>query len=133
MSAANTALVQSLYAAFGRGEIATIINAMAPDVEWSVNGRRKDYPLLGSWKGPGEVQKFFQGVAEHQEATEFSPKEFFAADDQVCVLGHYAWKMRKTGRAVASDWVHIFTIRNGKVVKFREFNDTAQFVEAHRG
>ena len=49
------------------------------------------------------------------------------------VLGYYACKIRKTGRADASDWVHIFTVRNGKVVKFREFNDTGQFAEAYRG
>jgi hypothetical protein len=57
-------------------------------VDWTVNGRRKDYPLLGSWRGQSEVQKFFQGVAEHEEAVDFSPREFFAADDRVCVLGH---------------------------------------------
>ena len=133
MSAANIGFVQSLYAAFGRGDIASIINGLAPDVDWTVNGRSKDYPMLGNWKGPAGVQKFFQGVAEYEEAIEFSPKEFFAAEDRVCVLGHYAWKIRKTGRQVASDWVHIFTVRTGKVVKFREFNDTAQFSEAYRG
>jgi ketosteroid isomerase-like protein len=133
MSAANIAFVQSLYAAFGRGDIATIINGLAADVDWSANGRRKDYPLFGSWKGQAEVQKFFQGVAEHGEAVEFSPKEFFGSEDRVCVLGHYAWTIRKTGRQVASDWVHIFTVHNDKVVKFREFNDTAQFAEAYRG
>ncbi len=133
MSSVNIALVQSLYAAFGRGDIATIINALSPDVDWSVNGRRKDYPLLGSWKGSSEVQKFFQGVAEHEEATDFSPQEFFAVEGRVFVLGHYAWKIRKTGRAVASDWVHVFTVRNGKIAAFREFNDTAQFAEAYRG
>jgi uncharacterized protein len=133
MSNANITLVQGLYAAFGKGDIATLIAGLAADVDWSVNGRRKDYPLLGSWNGQSDVQKFFQGVAEHEEATEFSPREFFAAEDRVFVLGYYAWKIRKTGRAVASDWVHIFTIRNGKVAKFREFNDTAQFAEAYRG
>jgi ketosteroid isomerase-like protein len=133
MSSANIAFIQSLYAAFSRGDIATIINALSPDVDWSVNGRRKDYPLLGSWKGSNEVQKFFQGVAEHEEATDFSPREFFAAEDRVFVLGHYAWKIRKTGRAVASDWVHVFTVRAGKIAAFREFNDTAQFAEAYRG
>ena len=133
MSAANIAFVQSLYAAFGRGDIATIVTGLAADVDWEVTGRRQDYPMFGSWKGPAGVQKFFQGVAEHEEATDFSPRDFFAAEDRVFVLGHYSWKIRKTGRAVASDWVHIFTIRNGKVVKFKEFNDTAQFAEAYRG
>jgi ketosteroid isomerase-like protein len=47
MSNANVALAQSLYAAFGRGDIATIVGAMASDVTWEVVGRAKDYPLLG--------------------------------------------------------------------------------------
>jgi ketosteroid isomerase-like protein len=34
---------------------------------------------------------------------------------------------------VASDWVHVFTIRADKVVRFLEFTDTAQFVDAYRG
>jgi ketosteroid isomerase-like protein len=133
MSAANISFVQSLYAAFGRGEIATIIAGLVSDVDWDVNGRRKDYPLLGNWKGKVAVEEFFRRVAEHEEATEFSPREFFAAEDRVFVLGRYSWTIRKTGRTAASDWVHIFTIRDGKVAKFREFNDTAVFAEAYRG
>jgi ketosteroid isomerase-like protein len=132
MSAANVSFVQSLYA-FGRGDIATIIDGLTSDVDWDVNGRRKDYPLLGNWKGKAAVEQSFRGVAEHEEATEFSPREFFAAGDRVFVLGHYCWKIRKTGRTAASDWAHIFTIRCGKVAKFREFNDTAVFAEAYRG
>ena len=34
MSNANVSLVQSLYAAFGRGDIAAIISACARDVDW---------------------------------------------------------------------------------------------------
>jgi ketosteroid isomerase-like protein len=132
MSGANITFVQGLYAAFGRGDIATIINGLTSDVDWDVNGRRKDYPLLGNWKGKGAVEEFFRGVVEHEEASEFSPREFFAAEDRVFVLGHYSWKIRKTGRTAASDWVHVFTIRDGKVARFREFNDTAVFAEAYR-
>jgi uncharacterized protein len=97
MSSANIAFVRSLYAAFGRGDIATVIGGLTFDVDWNVNGRSQDYPLIGRWKGRDGVQKFFEGVAEHQEAMNFSPREFFAADDRVCVLGHYTWKIRKTG------------------------------------
>ena len=132
MSNANVTFVQSLYAAFSRGDIASIIAGLTPDVDWSVTGRRQDYPLCGAWKGASEVQKFFQGVGQLQETVEFSPREFIADDDHVVVLGHYNWKIRKTGRTVASDWAHVFTIRGGKVVKFQEFTDTAQFAEANR-
>ena len=56
-----------------------------------------------------------------------------AAEDKVVVWGRYAWTMRKTGRPVASEWLHMFTIRDGKLAGFDEFTDTAQFAEALRG
>ncbi len=133
MSNGNITLVQSLYAAFGRGDIATIVAAMAPDVNWEVVGRSTDYPTLGRRKGPQGVQEFFRLVGELQQAQEFAPGEFHASGDKVFVTGHYAWTIKKTGRKVSADWIHAFTVKGGKVTQFREFTDTAQFAEANRG
>ena len=133
MSQADVALIQSLYAAFGRGNIATIVAAVAPDIEWRLNGSRSDHPLLGTWNGSKGVQAFFDELAKLQDFSEFSPRECLSAGDRVFVLGHYAATMRKTGRKAASDWVHIFTVRNGKVVAFLEFTDTAEFARAWKG
>ena len=133
MTNANVSLSQSLYAAFGRGDVATIIAALSPGVVWRVNGRPSDYPLLGTWNGPKAVEQFFKGVAETEDFSDFSPREFFAADDRVFVLGHYALTVRKTKWPVASDWVHVFTVRDGKVGAFTEYTDSAQFAEAWRG
>jgi ketosteroid isomerase-like protein len=132
MSNANVTLVQSLYAAFGRGDIATIVNAMAGDVVWTVHGRPKDHPAMGTHKTPAGVQKFFGIIADTQTATDFSPGEFHTSGDKVFVLGHYSWIFKKTGKNVSMEWVHIFTIKGGKVVQFDEFTDTAQFAEAMR-
>jgi len=133
MSNANIALVQSLYAAFGKGDIATLINGLTADVDWKVNGRRKDYPMFGAWKGPADVQTFFQGVGENESFSAFSPNEFHAAGDLVFAFGRYAGTVKKTGRPFDCEWVHVFTVKNGKVARFREFTDTAQFAEAYRG
>jgi ketosteroid isomerase-like protein len=133
MSAANIALVQGLYAAFGRGDIDTIVAAAAPDIRWQVVGRKEDYPILGIHNGPKGVLAFFKAVADAQETVAFTPRDFHAADGMVFVLGHYVWKLRKNGNRVDTDWMHIFTIENGKVTDFREFTDTAQFAQAYRG
>lgn len=132
MSNVNVDLVKSFYAAFQRGDVAPIVAAMAGDVVWTVHGRPKDHPALGTQKAPAGVQKFFGIIADTQTPTDFSPREFHATGDKVFVLGHYAWTMRKTGKSVASDWVHIFTFKDGKVTRFDEFADTAQFAEAMR-
>jgi ketosteroid isomerase-like protein len=133
MSHPNVILVQNLYAAFISGRIDTIIAALTLDVDWQVNGRRKDFPTLGVWRGPQEIQQFFAAVGEHEAFSDLSPKEFHAASDKVFVLGHYAGAVRKTGCKIDSDWLHVFTIRGGKVAQFREFTDTAQFADAFRG
>src|SRR4051794_33043346 len=108
MSNANVATVQSMYAAFGRGDVATILNAASPDIDWHCNGRPSDYPTFGPRKGHQEVGEFFRLVAETGDFSEFSPREFYADGDHVFVLGHYALSVRKTGKKVASDWCHVF-------------------------
>ena len=101
MSNANIAFVQSLYAAFGKGDIATIIAALTPDVDWTVNGRRKDYPhASAAGKGRLRCRNSSRLSPSTRSSSDFTPREFFAADDRVFVLGHYAWKIRKTGRTV---------------------------------
>jgi ketosteroid isomerase-like protein len=131
--APNVALVKSLYAAFGKGDIATIVAAVAADVDWSVNGRASDVPTFGARKGQAAVQEFFALVASSYTFSEFLPKEFHAVSDKVFVLGRYAMTVKKTGKPAESDWVHIFTIAGGKVTAFREFLDTARAAEAFRG
>jgi ketosteroid isomerase-like protein len=106
---------------------------MAPDSTWETVGRPAEYPTFGPRKGQAGVKGFFDTVGQHLDFSEFSPKEFYTNGDKVFVLGHYAFKVKKTGKPVASDWIHIFTIRNDKVTAFREFMDTATAAEAYRG
>ena len=133
MSSANITLVQSLYAAFGRGDVATIIAGASPDIDWEAVGRQSDFPALGPRKGAEQVREFFKIVSDNEDFSDFSPREFYAADDKVFVLGSYKLKLKKTGKPVASEWVHVFTLKDGKVIRFREHTDTAQFAEGYRG
>ena len=133
MSNANIADVQSMYAAFGRGDVAASLAGCTPDIEWQTIGRAKDFPTLGPRKGVTQVQEFFRLVAELEEFSEFSPREFYAADEKVFVLGSYTMKVRQTGKSVATEWAHVFTLKNGKVVRFREHTDTAQLAAAFGG
>ena len=132
MSSANIAVVQNLYAAFGRGDVAGLCAALTPDIDWQTVGAG-DYPTFGQRKGTAAVQQFLSQVAENEEFSDFSPREFYAADDKVFVLGTYAGKIKKTGKPFGGEWVHVFTVKDGKVAKFREHSDTAQLVDGYRG
>lgn len=125
-TADNTQLVQSAYAAFGRGDIPGVIATLAPAVEWqAIVGAGAHVPTTGLRRGIEGVQRFFTDLAGSVEFSQFEPREFFAGGDKVVVLGAYAGKSKMTGRTFASDWVMVFTVRDGKVVQFREYADIA--------
>jgi uncharacterized protein len=132
MTDANVRLVRSLYDAFQRGDIATIIGALTDDIDWRVHGNEKHFPTIGRWQGRVGVKEFFRLVTETEDMIEFSPQEFCAADNSVFVLGRYRWKVRKTGKPLMAHWCHVFTITSGKLSRFREFTDTAAFAESYR-
>ena len=71
-------------------------------------------------------------MARDQEVLEFEPREFIAQGDKVVSLGNYRWRVKDTGREFKSDFVHIFTIRDGKIVRFREHLDTAAAAAAYK-
>jgi len=126
MTDANISHVQSLYAAFGRGDIATLLAGCAPDIDWETVGRPSDFPTFGPRRGVKAVEEFFRFVAEHEEFSDFSPREFYAAQDKVFVLGAYSLTVKPSGAKVAAEWVHVFTLKDRKVTRFREHTDTAQ-------
>lgn len=133
MSNGNIDLVKGTYAAFGKGDIKRIINALTPGVDWQSYGNPMHFPTLGPHTGPSQVQSFFQKVGDTLEFSEFDPREFYASGDVVIALGHFTAKVKDTGRTASAHWAHVFTFKNGQVVKFREYTDTAAFAEAYTG
>ena len=57
--------------------------------------------------------------------------QYIAQGDQVAVVGEYSAKVTTTGRSITSDWVMVFTFRDGRMVRFREWTDSAQLVRAY--
>jgi len=132
MSAENIELVQRLYATHARADFDGVLAGCSPDVEWCSGGSSEDFPAFGPRKGHAEVREFFTMVSDALEFSEFAPLEFYADKDKVIVLGIYTFTMKNGGRKATSDWVHIFTIRDDKVAKFREFLDTARVVAVYQ-
>ncbi|HUQ91407.1 MAG TPA: nuclear transport factor 2 family protein [Bryobacteraceae bacterium] len=128
----NSRLVKDAYAAFQRGDIPAVLKEMSDDIAWFLPGPADIVPLSGQRHGLAAVKGFFTELAETQEAEEFEPSEIIAQGDTVVALGHYRWRIKATGQRFESDFAHVFTIKNGKVVKFREYFDTYAGVQAYR-
>jgi hypothetical protein len=121
----NKKLVQDAYTAFGRGDIPAILATLSADVDWlGVMGTGPHVPTSGRRRGHAEVQTFFRQLGESVDFKKFEPREFIAEGDKVIALGSYNAVAKKTGRAFSSEFAMVFTIANGKVVRFCEFADS---------
>ncbi len=132
MSTANTNFVQDLYGAFKRRDMQTVLDALVPDVTWGMVGREQDLPMAGVRHGKAGAADVFRVMAEMVEIVEFEPPTFLAAEDKVFIWGRWRWTMRNNGCAGENEWLHVFSIRDGKVTQWRGYNDTAQLALAYR-
>ena len=125
----NADFIRSLYAAFGRGDVKTILDNLDPAIAWSSNCD-ETIPWGGTRHGTAGAASFFQELGDNLDFESFEPREFFEDAGTVIVLGHTQARLKRNGQPVDSDWVHVFKITNGKVAQFREFYDTAAVVRA---
>lgn len=116
----NVQLVQECYAAYGRKDLDRFFGCMTPDIDWELT----DVPgvaFTGKRKGREEIAEYFDQFDETLVIREFTPREFIAQGDKVVVLGHSAWTAKATNADIESDWVHVFTLADGRVAAFREY------------
>src|SRR5574341_1151939 len=128
----NIKLVQDAYAAFGRNDMPGLLNHMTEDIDWHTFGPQ-ELPTAGPRKGKLDVSRFFKEVGETWNFEKFEPREFIAQGNKVVALGLYSGTAKSKGGRFGCEFSHVFTLSNGKVVKFREYTDTANLVGALSG
>ena len=124
----NVAVVRQVYEALGRGDVPAVLELLSEDVEWVYQGP-STIPFAGTRHGRDGVGEFFSLLGETLEFEQFEPREFVAQDDRVVVVGFERNLIKSTGRTFEQEWVHDFTLKEGKVSKVRSFEDTAAYVE----
>jgi uncharacterized protein len=127
--ATNVDIVKRGYEAFGRGDVNGVLSLLEETVEWETPGS-PEFPTAGRRRGHREVAGFFHTLAQTYDFERFEPKSFIAQGDSVVVLGEDSVRLKSNGTRLEVDWVHVFELRNGKVVRFREYFDTAPVVAA---
>jgi ketosteroid isomerase-like protein len=127
----NVTLVRNLYAAFSRGDVAALLGAVSPDVEWGEPDNPFN-PSAGTRRGHAGVLEWLRLGKDAEEILALEPKTFIAQDDRVVVVGHTSCRVRRTAKIYNTDFVHVVTIAHGKVERFREFFDTFAAAEAFK-
>jgi uncharacterized protein len=111
----NIANTKKGFAAFAAGDVATVMELMAEEVEWTTPGNSS---VSGTIHGKEELGAFFAKLAEKGFAT--NAQHYFADDERVVVLTQVS-----AGGETADD-VDVFVFNaDGKVIMHQSANDTA--------
>jgi uncharacterized protein len=123
---ANIKTIKGVYEAFGRGDVAAILDAVADDVNWAAEAAGTAAPWYGVRHGQDAVAKFFADFGSTMEVEEFTPVSIAANDADVLTVVRFRARSRATGKTAAMNLHHYFTFRDGKIAYYRGTEDTAQ-------
>ena len=121
---AATTVVQQAYEAFGRRDVPAILSLIADEVDWEFVGS-PNLPYAGRRRTKKEVADFFAAIPGTDDIHVFEPREFIEAGEHLTVLGWQRTTALDTGKTFESEWVHVFTVKNGRVTRWRGFFNTA--------
>ena len=128
MSKENVEVVRGAYEAFGSGDMETV-GRLLSSVEWH---EMAGMPYGGTWTGTEEIFTNVLGPIS-QDVQDFSarPDQLLDTDtdtDQVVSLGRY--RGRGAAGEVDVPFAHVWTVRDGSIVRFEQYADTKLFVDA---
>jgi quercetin dioxygenase-like cupin family protein len=115
-----------MYEAFGRGDVGSILDHLADDVEWDVGKRDTGLPYLRERRGIEEVAGFFADLAANLELTRFEPEALCDGGSVVAVPVVHAGRAIGGGEVPPTQEVHLWRFGpDGKVTSFEHILDLA--------
>ncbi|MBC7898891.1 MAG: nuclear transport factor 2 family protein [Saprospiraceae bacterium] len=124
MSNQNIELIEKTYESFGNRDYEAVIARFADDFEWIAadNSPLADQsPYHGIYAVRTGV---FERIAAGFEKLRVEADEMFEAEGRVVVLGYYHGQFRGKEHEFRTQVAHIWTLRDGKAVKFQQYLDT---------
>lgn len=126
----NRAIVEQLHQARPYSRALLASPALGDDVEWWAPGSRDRLPWAGTWRGKSGVADFFRVLNAEMDYDKFEAEELISAGDHVIAIVSAAGRAIRTGRPFESHIVREYLFRNGKIVRVRNFYDTASYERA---
>jgi uncharacterized protein len=126
MSTSNIDVIRSGYAAFERGDLPAMFAILDPEAEFY---QSSELPWGGRYRGHTQIAEFFRKLSTSVES-KVSAERFVEAGDQIVQIGRTRGKVRATGKAFDVPEVHVWTFRQGKIVRFEAYLDHATLLPA---
>jgi ketosteroid isomerase-like protein len=122
----NVAVVRRLYQARGNPDV--IRQVLGREVRWEVVD---GFPYGAVYEGLDSVlHDFFGRLFTDFDEFVANGSEFFESSDHVIALGSYSGRARRSGKRFTARFAHVWTLRDGSIVRLQQCADTVQLARA---
>jgi uncharacterized protein len=122
----NVEIVRGLYESFAKGDVPAVLAALDAEVDWR-EAENFIYADRNPYVGPQAVlEGIFMRLGGEWESFKATPAEFHGDGATVFVQGRYEAVYKANGRKLDAQFMHVWTLGDSKVKKFRQYTDTLQ-------
>ena len=123
----NVQFAKDIYAAFGRGDIPTVLAAFHPQIEWREAEGNPYEPGGAAWTGPQAIlDKLFMRLGTEWDGFKVTVHKLHDAGDHVVMEGRYTGTFKTSKKSLDAQVCHVLGFQSGKLVKFQQYVDTRQ-------
>ena len=132
MSQENVEIVRRVYALWadivlGQLDDLALFELTDPNIVWDISRRTFD---PGVFHGHQGLRDLAARLAEVWESGSVEPAEFIATGDEVVVPVRLHLVSRSQGNTVTANAAHVWTLREGKIIRHCAFQTKAEALEA---
>jgi uncharacterized protein len=128
----STETLKRFFAAFGRGDGDAVVATFDPSATLTAvrSGPREPGQLYGSYLGAAGVRDFVTNLGGAFDTQAFSVDRIAGEGEVAVAHGSFTHRVKSTGRLFHSAWALVCTVRGGRIVDYRFFEDSAALAAA---
>jgi hypothetical protein len=120
--------VKAFYGALAKGDAPAALGLLAPDMEWSVVD---GWPYKPMGRGPQRVADgVLMPVLKEWRDYALATNDMLVCGETIVSMGRMTGVHTVTGKPLDAAYVHVWDVRDGRIVRMRQTVDTAVVVAA---
>lgn len=126
----NYEAIKAHYAGSDTKDLDAMMAPLTATTAWT---EMAGFPCAGTYVGvPAIIEGVFKRLGEEWDGYNFKLERLVDGDSTIVGIGTYSGTYRKTGKAMTARVVHVWDMKDSKVLRFEQFTDT-KLVDAAMG
>ena len=128
--ATNLEIIKAHYAGSDTKDLVAMLAPVTATTRWT---EMAGFPCAGTFIGPDAVvENVFKVIGAAWDGYALKVDRLIDGGDTIVGVGTYSGTFKATGKSMTARVTHVWDMKDGKVVQFEQFTDTALVADAMR-